>query len=68
MLVFNHRKLGSYLIYLTNKIIVLVYIMYLYNVLKFEGKPDLEDFKNSLQKAYMMYLIWCGGKVCGIYG
>ena len=27
----------------------------MYNVLKFGGKPDLEDFKNALQKAYMMY-------------
>ena len=42
--------------------------MYVYNVLKFGGKPDLEDFKNTLQMAYMMYLFWWGGQVCGIYG
>ena len=42
--------------------------MYVYNVLQFGDKYDLKDFKNALQKAYMMYLIWCGGKVCGIYG
>ena len=68
MLVFNHRNLGSYFIYLINKIILLVCIMYVYNVLKFGGKPDLEDFKNALQKAYMMYFFWWGGQVCGIYG
>ena len=42
--------------------------MYVYNVLKFGGKPDLEDFKNTLRMAYMMYLFWWGGQVCGIYG
>ena len=41
--------------------------MYFYNVLNFVGKYDLKDFKNALQKAYMMYLFWWGGKVCGMY-
>ena len=34
--------------------------MYLYSVLNFGGKPDLEDFKNALRKKYMMYLFLWG--------
>ena len=41
--------------------------MYVYNVLSFGGKYDLKDFKNALRKAYMMYLFWGGGQVCGMY-
>ena len=36
--------------------------MYFYNVLNFGGKYDLEDFKNAMQKKYMMYFFLGGWK------